>query len=758
MTPQIAYDSPAQPAPLPYNYGPAQGEAPSETGTGMRGLFNGLLQHGALIAGTALTLIALGLIYLLFAPPVYRIDGLVQVDDRKPPAAYVTNLAQANALQPANPVLGEIEILRSRELVQKAVQDAGMDVDIEVTSRMPVFGGLYARWWEAQNPGSTVAARAPAGLSHFSWGGERLRLATFEVPANRIEQPFELRVISSGPRGRWQLLGDDGMRVAEGTVGERRDFMLDGQPARLQVTDMRGPAGTSFELRKHSLGTLFEDLDRKLQINEATRSSNVIRLTYDSTDRERSVRMLQALATGYIERTVQRRTAESEQSIKFLDQQLPELKQRLDASEQQLSQFRARTNTLNVDQETQSSLFKSAQLERDRVTLAMRAQELSQRYLPNHPELQAVNQQRRVVDGELERLNRGTNALPANQRDFVRLQREVQTNATLYTTLLASSQELQLARASMIPTARIVDPPAATERAVRPKASLVLPVSAVLGVILGIAIAFVRGQLRPTVQDADDIEANTGLLTLAYIPESPGQRKLMRWNMLPRQGKPQLLALTSPSEPAIESLRSFRSNLTLPSSRQIEKTVLIAAPTAGLGKTFVAANLAALLSAANRRVLLIDADLRRPRLHRYFRAAAAPGLAEVLNGEMEFKDVVRVDAASNLDLLLAGRARRNPADLLESPRLRELLDQLESRYDCIVIDSPPVLPVADALAFAHLGMQTFLVARSEISTVREIREAARRLDSVGGRVQGVLFNGVKRARFGSLGYYDYGTP
>lgn len=759
MTPQITYDTPqAQPAPPPYTYGPAHSEPQADAGLGIRGLFNGLLQHGALIAGTVLSLIALGLLYLLFAQPVYRVGGLVQVDDRKPPAAYVTNLAQANALQPANPVLGEIEILRSRELVQQAAQEAGMDVDIAVSSRMPLFGGLYARWWEAQNPGSQVAASAPVGLTHFSWGGERLRLAEFEVPQSRLESRFELRVVSAGTRGRWQLFGDDGRRVAEGTVGERSDFIIDNQPARLRVTEVRGSAGTTFELRKHSLGTLFEDLDRQLQINEATRSSNVIRLTYDSSDRERAVRMLQALASGYIERTVHRRTAESEQSIRFLEQQLPELKRRLDESELQLSQFRARTNTHNVDQETQTSLFKSAQLERDRVTLALRAQELSQRFLPNHPELQAVNQQRRVVDAELERLTRGTNTLPANQRDFVRLQREVQTNATLYTTLLASSQELQLARASMIPTARIVDPPAATVRPIRPKATLVLPVTAALGLILGIVFAFVRGQLRPTVQDADDIESSTGLLTLAYIPESPGQRKLMRWNVLPRQGKPQLLALTAPSEPAIESLRSFRSNLTLPSSRQIEKNVLIAAPTAGLGKTFVAANLAALLSASNRRVLLIDADLRRPRLHRYFRAAAAPGLAEVLSGELDFKDVVRVDAASNLDLLLAGRARRNPADLLESPRLRELLHQLESRYDCIVIDSPPVLPVADALAFAHLGMQTFLVARSEVSTVREIREAARRLDSVGGRVQGVLFNGVKRARFGSIGYYAYGNP
>jgi tyrosine-protein kinase Etk/Wzc len=763
MTPQITYEGQAAPVPanpLPYAQGAYGGSGyvePSETGSGIREMFNGLLQHAPLIAGAGLAAIALALLYLLFAEPVYRIDSLVQVDDRKPPPGYVTNLQQANAMQPpANPVLGEIEVLRSRELVQKAAQAAGLDVDIAVDNRMPLVGGLYARWWQAQNPGSATAAAAPLGLSHFSWGGERLQLAKFEVPPSRLEEPFSLRLLETGRNARWQLADASGERVAEGRVGTPTEFMLDGRPAVLEVAEVRGLPGVTFELKKHSLGALYEDLTRALQISEATRSSNVIRLSYDSSERQRAVRLLEALTAGYVDRTVERRTAEAEQSLKFLETQLPELKRKLESSEQALSQFRGRTNTLNVDQETQSSLGRMAMLERDRVMLQMKAQELSQRYLPSHPELQAVNQQRRVVDAELERLNRSSNALPSNQREFVRLQREVETSAALYTTLLASSQELKLARASMIPTARVVDPPAATEKPIRPKPLLVLAIASVLGLIGGIVIAFVRGQLRPTVQDADDIESSTGLMTLAYIPESPGQKKLSRWSMLPRQGKPQLLALHAPSEPAVESLRSFRSNLTLPSSRQIEKTVLIAAPTAGLGKTFVAANLAALLAAANRSVLLIDADLRKPRLHRYFRAPAAPGLAEVLNGEMEFKDVVRVEAAGNLDLLLAGRARRNPADLLLSPKLRELLDSLEKRYDCIVIDSPPVLPVADALAFAHFGLQTFLVARSEVSTVREIREAARRLDGVGGRVQGVLFNGVKRARFGNLGYYAYG--
>src|SRR5262249_37157832 len=155
---------------------------------------------------------------------------------------------------------------------------------------------------------------------------------------------------------------------------------------------------------------------------------------------------------------------------------------------------------------------------------------------------------------------------------------------------------------------------------VKPMPAIVFSVAAALGVMLAVAMTFVRRQLHPTVQDGEDIELQTGLATLAYIPESNRQRQMTRWYM-PRSDAPRLLARRAPAEPAIESLRSFRSTLILPTGDgddTVPKTVMIAAPTAGLGKTFIAANLAALLAAANKRVLLIDADLRRPRVHRYF--------------------------------------------------------------------------------------------------------------------------------------------
>jgi tyrosine-protein kinase Etk/Wzc len=729
-----------------------------DTGTGLRGLANTLMQHASLIVGTLLGVLALAILYLLLATPIYRADALLQVEERRTPTLVTPDRQNnANAQQPTPPLLGEIEILRSRDLMLRAASAAGLDVTARVDNRLPIVGRLYSRWWEANYSG---VAPAPLGLSRFAWGGERVQIARFDLPEAFMGREFILR--STDRRGdEWQLFDERDERVAEGNTGQPSEFMLDGQRAVLHVTQLRGLPGVAFSLVRHSPAAVFEQLSQVVSVTEATRQSNVVRVSYEGSQRQQAQRLLDVLTTSYVTNTVTRRAAEAEQTLKFLEAELPELKRRLDQSEQALSTFRSRTNTLSVDAETQSNLLRSAQLERDRVDLRMKAQQLSQRYLPSHPELQSLSQQLRIVEGELGRINGQSSVLPANQRDYVRLQREVQTNAALYTALLTSAQEMQLARASMIPTARVVDPPSVSDKPVRPKPALVIGAATAIGLVLGLALAFLRRQMHPTVQDAEDIELSTGLLTLAHIPESATQRKLARWSVLAtlkNSGKPQLLALHEPSEPAIESLRSFRSNLTLPSAREIEKTVLIAAATAGLGKTFIAANLAALLAATNKRVLLIDADLRRPRLHRYFRANAAPGLAEILSGEMEFRDVVRSEAMANLDLLLAGRARRNPGDLLLSPNLRTLLDTLEQRYDCVVIDSPPVLPVSDALAFAQFGLQTFLVARSEHSTVREVREAARRLDAVGGRVQGVLFNGVKRGRFAGIDYgYAYPT-
>lgn len=748
MSTSSRVDAPILPAPPPLLLA-----GPPDIGgqeTRLRATFNTLLQYLPVMIATFVVAVFLSALYLLVAPSVYRVDALVQIEERKSPPSLTGATQNTSAVQlSAAPLAGEIDILRSRQMLLKAVSAVGADIDVEVANRFPLIGRAWARWHAATGTG---VAGAPLGLRSFAWGGERLRVTAFEVPDGFHDIPFML----VGTGRDWVLLDEDERVLARGSVGSPTNFTIDGRPARLEIAEMVGAPGVTFEIQKRSAGAVYDDLiSRKLQIGESTRMSGVIRLVYETSDPDMGVRLLDELTRSYVQSTIERRTAEAEQSLRFLEEQLPALKKKLDQSEQQLAQFRTRTNTLNIDQETNSTLLRTQQLAQALVEAQLRGQQLSQRFLPGHPEMQANIRQRELIEAELRKLQSQSAALPSNQREFVQLQREAQTNAALYTALLTSAQELRLARAGMTANARVIDPPSATDKPIKPQPTIVLSLAAAFGMLAGVAFAFVHRQLRPTVQDGDDIEMQTGLATLAYIPESSRQRQIMRWSPLPRGNAPRLLAESAPAEPAIESLRSLRSTLTLPTNEDGTKTLLIAAPTAGLGKTFIAANLAALLAAANQRVLLIDADLRRPRLHRYFRLDSAAGLAEVLAGNAKFAEVAQRDVLPNLDLLLAGRTHRNPADLLTSPSLRRLLEGLEERYDWVVIDSPPVLPVADSLNFAQFGLRTYLVARAERTTVRELREAGRRIEAVGGRVQGVLFNGIKRARFGGLGYYGY---
>ena len=221
---------------------------------------------------------------------------------------------------------------------------------------------------------------------------------------------------------------------------------------------------------------------------------------------------------------------------------------------------------------------------------------------------------------------------------------------------------------------------------------------------------------------------------------------------------PRLLALHAPTDPAIESLRSLR-NATQRSGDADHSSVLITAATPEAGKSFVAANLAVLKAATGRRVLLVDLDLRAPRLHTYFGVDRdRMGLIDVVAERVSANEAIVSDVLPGLDLLLPGRILGNPGELLMQPRFEALINELRHRYGHLLIDSAPILPVGDSLALGRMVDTTYLVVRSEVNTYREVRDAVRRLESAGVGVDGLILNGVKRGRLAGMPYSSYYLP
>lgn len=172
------------------------------------------------------------------------------------------------------------------------------------------------------------------------------------------------------------------------------------------------------------------------------------------------------------------------------------------------------------------------------------------------------------------------------------------------------------------------------------------------------------------------------------------------------------------------------------------RVIVLTGPTPGIGKSFLAVNLAVLLAHSGKKVLLIDADMRRGVLDRYFGLAPAPGLSELLSDQSALADAIRETPVPGLSFIPAGTRPPNPSELLMSARLPQYLEGLGKRYDVVLVDSPPVLAVTDATIFGRMAGSTFLVLRSGMHTEGEIADAIKRLRTAGVDLQGGIFNGV----------------
>ncbi len=730
-----------------------QSVGPDDDEISLGELINVLAQRIWLIVGVFLLVLVAGVAYALLARPIYQADALIQVEDQKGSAlSGLSQLSEFIGMQQSS-VAGELEILRSREVLMKAIRATQGNIEVEVDNRFPLIGGWLARRHQRE---STALADPLWGLDDYAWGGESLVFAEVNLPRRQWGEEFVLEVTDDG----YVLRDDDGVELATGVVGERVSFRIQDEDASVAVKDLVGRPGARFRFVEKSPVQAFEDLRKELSVSEAGKQSNIIRMSFKHPDVEFATDMVNAIARAYLAQNVERRSAEARNSLKFLEQQLPELKRNVDAAEDALSQYRSRSSTIAVDKEAEGLLQQAIKLENSRLELRLKRDELLQRFKPEHPEVKALDKQLAAVDKAIADLDQGINRLPKAQRELLPFERDARVNTALYISLLNNAQELRVAEAGTIGNVRIIDYAVQNDKPVEPRKLLVVGIAAALGAMLGLLMAFLAHFMRPAIQRSEQIEQATGLSTFVTVPESDGHGGIRRGGSRVRRRPPMgLLAVEQPDDPAIEALRSLRTGLTFAMMGAPGKVVAITGATSGVGKSFVASNFAVLLAGAGQRVALIDIDMRRPRLHDLFGYdRKTPGLSSVLAGTAPIQDVLREGRrVEGLSVLPAGITPPNPGELLLSPRFGELLDTLGRTHDLIVLDTPPILPVADVLAVMRHVSAAFIVARAEYSTAGEVRDALAKLrhSGVGDPVKGAIFNGVRGNRIGYGASYKY---
>ncbi|GGJ91526.1 chromosome partitioning protein [Pilimelia anulata] len=266
-----------------------------------------------------------------------------------------------------------------------------------------------------------------------------------------------------------------------------------------------------------------------------------------------------------------------------------------------------------------------------------------------------------------------------------------------------------------------------------------------LGLLLGASAAALRELLDTTVKTAEALSHAAGAPVLAAVPLESALRDA-----------PHRLVTTMAHTPRAEALRQLRTNLQFVDVDHPVRTVVVTSAIAGEGKSSTACNVATLFAEAGRRVLLVDADLRRPRVAEYLGLEGAAGLTTLLAGQATIDDVAQ-PYGTRMWVLPSGFQPPNPSELLGSEHMSVLLDMFRERYDIVVVDCPPLLPVTDGAIVAARADGALLVTRARRTNVAQVEAAAAALRSVDARLLGCVFNMVTRGDGDPYGYYDYGT-
>jgi tyrosine-protein kinase Etk/Wzc len=504
-------------------------------------------------------------------------------------------------------------------------------------------------------------------------------------------------------------------------------------------------------------------LQQQLKINEQGKQSGMIMATLEGINPDQTSAVLNAVGAAYVHQNIARKAAEAEKSLVFLDSFLPQLKKQMQQAEEQYTKFRDVHGTFNLGAEGEMSLQASAELQAKLLELEQKRRELAPRFKPAHPAIQTLDSQISGIHKELARIEANVKKMPDMEQQLLSLMRNVQVNSEMYVNLLNSAQQLRLVKEGKVGNVRVVDPAAVPEVPVKPKRPLLLILSIVIGLIIGIALAFLRSWLRPGITNPTDIESNLGLHVFTAIPHSPAQVRL--YNLV-KQKAPGLhvLAQTAPQDPAIESLRSLRTALQFAMLDAKNNIVLLTGPTPGIGKSFTSVNFAAVLGATNKSVLLIDTDMRKGHINQYFDLQRNRGLSELISGNISLEEAIHKNVLPGVDFISTGIIPPNPAELLLSKSAIDIINTLSEQYDLVLLDTTPVLAVSDSLALAPRAGTVFLLARSQITTLGEIEESVKRLRQSGSDVNGIVFNDLipnnrrYASKYGSYRYavYEYG--
>lgn len=780
-----------------------------------------LMRNRLLIAGCTVLVVGLAALWAFTTTPVYEASSSIRIDEDKSKAPVLEALQQLSS--DGSDVVTEMEVLQSRSLAENVVDSLGLRVvahpsrlqreqvlsSVHVSRDAPIGELAFERERTGQFRITDASTGAPLAVAA---PGQRIsvRGISFAVaPTAPLHPRFTIEVLNR--------------QKAVAALRKSLKVSRPERTANVLVVQYEGTDPQFVRDVPNVLAERFISQRQEVQKTEARSEVRFLRQQLDTLTRQLS-KAQDTLQTFREQARVVDLTEQAKAQVgelADLEGQRASINAEREALASLLTEIRAAAAKQAPEQPSPyrrlmafPTLFKNIGTNATLMSLTtledQRANLLARR-TPQDPDVQALDgrihdiesQLRSVGETYLQGLTNQVTALdstlatfgqqmekvPAKEIEYARLERRPKILEDIFTLLQTRLKESEITAAVEDPSVRIVDAAILPIDPVRPNRPLVLTVAGFLGLVIGVGAAFTREMADRTIHTREDIQAVTGATVLGLIPRiRRDKRALAALGQVRGLGRaadavlepPPIEAATSeavrptlserlvtgvdPRSPVSEAYRSLRTNITFARPERSPKTLVFTSPMPGDGKTTSAANLAITLAQQGLHILLVDADLRRGVLNGVFGLTREPGLSNVLvGGEKLTTAIKRIDLgdAGTLDFLPTGTLPPNPAELLGSDKMRQLLGLLHEKYDAVILDTPPLNVVTDALVLGTIADGVVLIARAGTTDKRALMYAAEQLGNIRASVVGAVLNDVDfdnnryYGSYGPYGYYQY---
>lgn len=709
--------------------------------------------------------LVIGILYSRYVNPTFKSDALIQIEENsKGVAALGADISELIGSE-VSKAQAEAELIRSRMILEPVVNL----LHLRIRLSDPNIGALD----RIKSNSTDTQINKPEGVSLKTEDGEA-KISQFNVSQEYLNQSFTLTRSATG------FVLTNGFDDFKGQIGKAHLFKgTDGQ-IQIKVDDLPVD-GYSVNITKQSLQTTTDQINSALSVVEKGKQTGIIQLSMTGANQQQTSLILKQIVLSYIDQNQSRGSEETTKTISFMETQIPTLKKKLEDSEAVFNDFRKKYGTIDVGKEAELLLTENSQIDTQLNELKLKKADLTTYYTEEHPLVVQINEQLAVLNARKNEIDDTIAGLPEIQREFLQLSADTTINREIYLTLLKNYEQLKIVKAGQIGFARIIDLPISTYKAIAPKKLQIMILAMLLGAMLGTMLVLLKNMLRNVVKDPERIEGKTGVPVVATIPRSPLLTRLRKNKKAPNR----LLAYVDNNSLSYEAIKSLRTNLMFGMpvegrAGQRAKVILVTGESPGVGKSFISANLTEVFAQLDKKVLIIDADMRLGELHRMFSMSQDNGLADYLSQDKthlskskaqttegitsqetsNLASFIHPTGIDNIDFIPRGQHPRNPASLLANGSFNHLMAELNLHYDYIVIDSPPVLAASDAMILAQHADKVLMVTRYDDSIEGQLVYAVNQMNKANIKVDGIILNDVQQGIMSKYSYhysYAYGN-